>query len=304
DPDPDTPENEYKQKYYERIQFANEHYSSGMPGWKTDRGRIYIIHGKPDEIDAHPAGGAYDRPSYEGGGTTTTYPFEEWGYRNIDGVGTDISIEFVDHSGSGEYRIARNYDEKDALLYIPNAGQTLLEQLGLDTKANRVAMAGGFGDGGRNRGLFGKAANQEFEKLEQITNLNRPEAVKVGGLEVRAAITGIANDGLPFSICTHFTRMSDESVVTMFAIELDHRELAFKNQGGVYSAIVNLYARLTGLSDHFPRMFEDTLQTARYTEERMPVAQTQRSLYQKNVVLRPGRYKIDVVARDVNSGKA
>src|ERR1044072_2772472 len=72
DPDPDTPENEYKDQYFERIQYANEKFTSGIPGWKTDRGRIYITFGKPDEIDSHPAGGSYDRPSYEGGGNTTT----------------------------------------------------------------------------------------------------------------------------------------------------------------------------------------------------------------------------------------
>src|SRR5262249_8081886 len=96
DPDPETPENEYKDQYYERVQYANEHFASGVPGWKTDRGRIYIKYGRPDEIQAHPAGGPFDRPSYEGGGTTTTYPFEIWWYRNLNGIGSDIEIEFVD----------------------------------------------------------------------------------------------------------------------------------------------------------------------------------------------------------------
>src|SRR5215212_11340966 len=108
DPDPDTDENEYKEQYYERIQYANERFSSGIPGWRTDRGRIYVMYGKADEIESHPAGGMYDRPSYEGGGSTSTYPFEIWWYRYIEGIGSDIEIEFVDPSGSGEYRIARS----------------------------------------------------------------------------------------------------------------------------------------------------------------------------------------------------
>ena len=61
-------------------------------------------------------GGSYDRPSYEGGGNTTTYPFEIWFYRYIAGVGSGIEIEFVDPTGSGEYRFARNPNEKDAML--------------------------------------------------------------------------------------------------------------------------------------------------------------------------------------------
>jgi GWxTD domain-containing protein len=306
DPDPDTPENEYKDQYYERIQYANEHFASGVPGWKTDRGRIYIMYGKADEIESHPAGGPYDRPSYEGGGTTTTYPFEVWWYRYIEGIGSDIEIEFVDPSGSGEYHIARNPNEKDAMLYVPNAGLTLAEELGLGNKADRVAMANGFGNGGSSQTgqLFGgRAKDQEFEKLQLLHDLQKPPVIKFPDLEVKADVPEIANDVLPFSIRTDFMRISGDSVVTMFTVQFDHRDVSFKNQGGIYSGSLNLYAKLTGLSGRSAGMFEDILQTARYTEAQMPVAQTQRSLYQKNVVLPPGRYKVDVVSRDVNSGK-
>src|SRR6058998_4067942 len=139
DPDPDTDENEYREEYYERIAYANEHYSSGIPGWKTDRGRIYIMYGKPDELETHPSGGAYERESYEGGGSTSTYPFERWFYRYLPGVGSGVEIEFVDPTGSGEYHIARSPDEKDALLHVPGAGLTLSEQLGLSNKGDRIA---------------------------------------------------------------------------------------------------------------------------------------------------------------------
>ena len=96
DPTPDTEENEFKEEHYRRIAYANEHYASGIPGWKTDRGRIYIIYGPPDEIESHPSGGTYERPYEEGGGTTSTYPFEQWRYRYIEGIGSNIMIEFVD----------------------------------------------------------------------------------------------------------------------------------------------------------------------------------------------------------------
>ena len=62
DPTPDTVENEFKEEHYRRIAYANERFASGIPGWRTDRGRIYIIWGPPDEIEAHPTGGMYDRP--------------------------------------------------------------------------------------------------------------------------------------------------------------------------------------------------------------------------------------------------
>jgi len=112
DPSPDTEENEYREAYYERIAYANEHFSSGIPGWKTDRGRIYITWGKPDSVESQPSGGSYEKPSYEGSGSATTYPFETWFYRHLDGVGDGIEIQFVDTTGSGEYRMARDFNEK------------------------------------------------------------------------------------------------------------------------------------------------------------------------------------------------
>ena len=134
DPTPDTVENEYKEEHYRRIAYANDHYASGIPGWKTDRGRIYIMYGPPDEIESHPSGGTYERPAEEGGGETSTYPFEQWRYRYLEGIGTNIIIEFVDTTMSGEYHMTMDPSEKDALLYVPGAGLTLSEQMGLSTK--------------------------------------------------------------------------------------------------------------------------------------------------------------------------
>ncbi|MEN3335209.1 MAG: hypothetical protein V7641_4574, partial [Blastocatellia bacterium] len=78
---------------------------------------------------------------------------------------------------------------------------------------------------------------------------------------------------------------------------------SFKNQGGIYSAQVNMYAKLTSLSGRSAGSFEDTVQTGRFSEEQLPQAQAQKSVYQKNVALPPGRYKLDIVARDITSGK-
>ena len=303
DPDPDTPENEYKDQYYERIQYANEHYTSGIPGWKTDRGRIYITFGKPDEIESHPSGGSYDRQSYEGGGSTSTYPFETWWYRYIEGIGSDIEIEFVDPSGSGEYHIARSPDEKDALLYVPGAGLTLAESLGLSDKSQRIG--GYYGQNGQNSQLFGtRAKDQPFEKLQLLADLQRAPATRFPDLRVKAELPEIAADILPFSVRTDFFRLGNETVATSFTIQFDHGDLSFKNQGGIYSASVNMYARLTSLSGRNAGSFEDTVFTGRYAEDQLQSAQAQKSVYQKNVALPPGRYKLDVVARDITSGKS
>lgn len=305
DPDPDTPENEYKDTYFQRIEYANEKFTSGVAGWRTDRGRIYITFGKPDEIESHPSGGQYDRPSYEGGGSTTTYPFENWWYRYIEGIGSDIEIEFVDPSGSGEYRIARSPDEKDALLHVPGAGLTLAESLGMSNKADRITGGGTSNGiaGGQGQMFSARAKDQPFERLQLLADLQRAPAIKFKDLEVKADLPEIASDVLPFSVRTDFFRIGAESVATSFTMQFDHADLSFKNQGGIYSGQVNIYAKLTALSGRRAATFEDIVQTQRYGEDQLQVGQAQRSMYQKNIVLPPGRYKIDVVSRDTVSGK-
>ena len=76
DPDPRTAENEFKEEHYRRIAYSNEKFTSGDLGWRTDRGRIYIIHGPPASVVSRPDGGAYVRKIEEGGGVTSVHPFE------------------------------------------------------------------------------------------------------------------------------------------------------------------------------------------------------------------------------------
>src|SRR5438132_4470318 len=148
DPTPDTVDNEFKEEHYSRIAYANERFASGIPGWKTDRGRIYILYGKPAEIESHAAGGTYERPIQEGGGTTSTFPFETWRYRYIEGIGNEVILEFVDPTMSGEYHMTTDPNEKDALLRVPGAGLTFDEQINGTDKGNRInglGQSGGFG---------------------------------------------------------------------------------------------------------------------------------------------------------------
>ncbi|HEX5085800.1 MAG TPA: GWxTD domain-containing protein [Blastocatellia bacterium] len=305
DPDPDTDVNEYREEYYQRIAYANEHFTSGIPGWKTDRGRIYVMFGKADQIESHPSGGSYDRPAWEGGGTTSTYPFEIWWYRYIEGVGSDVEIEFVDPTGSGEYRIARSPDEKDALLYTPNAGLTLSEQLGLTTKADRIAY-GGYGAGGNNQNaLFGqRAKDNPFEKLDLLARLSRPPKVKFNDL-ANAAESDLPKpsfDTLNAALSISMMRVTDTAVMTSFTVQMENQDLVYKEVGGLPQAAINIYAKITNVSGRRAGLFEDVV-TSSFTPEALAIGTQQKSAYEKNIVLPPGKYKVDLVVRDVNSGK-
>jgi GWxTD domain-containing protein len=296
DPNPDTEENEYRDEYFERIAYANEHYASGIPGWRTDRGRIYITWGKPDSVESHPSGGNYDRPSYEGGGSTTTYPFEIWFYRHLDGVGDGIEIEFVDPTGSGEYRIARDANEKDALASVPGAGLTTSEQLGLTTKADRIVGLGG------QQAPYQREQDTMFRRMELQYNLSKPPAVKYGDLLSSVdSGTVLDKDPLQFDVRVDFFRQSDDRVITAFTVQTSNKQLTFEPVGGLEQASMNILGRITAVSGKRSGIFEDSVSTSATVEE-LADARDRKSVYQKAVALTPGTYKVDVAVRDVKSG--
>lgn len=300
DPDPDTDVNEYLEEHYERIAYANEHFASGIPGWKTDRGRIYIMYGPPNEKESHPSGGQYDRPSYEGGGSTTTYPFEVWFYRYLPGIGSGIDIEFVDPTGTGEYRIARNPEEKDAMANVPGAGLTLNEQLGLSSKADRIANMGTFGYSGPGA----REQDSPFTRLQLYTDLQRPPQVN-DVLEKNLLHTAgrPAEDTAALSVATKvdFYRASDNTVMTALTVQTDNSDLQFKDVGGVEQARLNIYGRVTNLSGRRITSFEDPV-TTEATVAELTTAKDRKSAYQRVLPLSPGHYKVDLIIRDTNSG--
>ena len=296
DPDPDTDENEYREEYYERIAYANEHYASGIPGWKTDRGRIYITWGKPDEVETHPSGGAYQRESYEGGGSTTTYPFERWFYRYLPGVGSGVEIEFVDPTGSGEYRIARNPDEKDAMLNVPGAGLTLAEQMGLSSKGDRIGNLGGVGNQN-----YTREQDSPFSRLQLLADLSRPPQIRFNDLASAVNTPVIEDNPLNFDVRVDFFRQSDERVITAFTIQTDNQNLVFQDSGGLQQAQLNIFGKITHVSGRRAGIFEDPVVTRATTQE-LTEAKGRKSAYQKAVALQPGRYRVDVIVRDIASG--
>jgi GWxTD domain-containing protein len=255
-PDPESPENTFKEEHYRRIAYANEHYASGIPGWKTDRGRIYIIWGPPDEIQTHPTGGSYDRPPEEGGGSTSTYPFEDWRYRYLEGIGENVEIEFVDPTMSGEYHLTSDPSEKDALLYVPGAGLTQMESMGLASKTDRFNNT----DGSHLARPLGMrpAGMGEFERLELYSKIQQAPPVKFKDLE--AVVTSrVLRDQLKFDYRFAFLRITSDTVLVPITVQIPRRQLTFQQKDGVDSATVNLFARITSLSGRIVQTFEETL---------------------------------------------
>jgi GWxTD domain-containing protein len=298
DPTPDTEENEFKEEHYRRIEYANEHFAAGMPGWKTDRGQMYIKFGPADEIEAHPSGGSYDRPIEEGGGQTSTFPFEDWRYRYLEGVGQEVIIEFVDTCMCGDYHMTIDRSEKDALLYTPNGGSTLYEQMGMATKAQR--FNGGMerlGPGPDSSSLQSK----EFDRLEQFSKLQAPPPVKFKDLE-EVVSHKISVNLMPFDVRADFVRVTGDTVLVPFTVQLKNRDITFSNKDGVQRGVVNIFGRITTLTGHIAQTFEDTVE-AMIPAELLAKAAESSQVYWKAIPLRPGRYRVDIVVKDVNGDR-
>ena len=299
DPTPDTEENEYKEEHYQRIAYANEHFAAGVPGWRTDRGRIYIVFGKADEVESHPSGGTYERPMEEGGGETSTYPFEQWRYRYIEGIGQEVIIEFVDTCMCGEYHMTMDRSEKDALLMTPNAGLTMWEQMGMANKSQRFT-----GSGMERLGLGPQSSTlqtKEFDRLDQFAKLQAAPKVKFTDLE-EAVNSKIILNPMPFDVRADFVKVTSDTVLVPITIQMRNRDITFVNKDGVQRGTVNIFARLSTLTGKIVQTFEDTVQVD-VPAELLPRTAENASVYWKALPLRTGRYKLNVAVKDVNGDR-
>ena len=298
DPTPDTVENEFKEEHYRRIAYANEHYASGIPGWKTDRGKIYIMYGPPDEIEDHSSGGFYERPPEEGGGETSTFPFQQWRYRYIEGIGNNVIIEFVDPTMSGEFRMTMDPSEKDALLYVPGAGLTMMEQLGLSDKTQRFNNT----DGTHLGQAFGgqPESMNEFSRLEQFAKLQKPPEIKFKDLEAEVN-SKITFNILPAQVRVDYFPITDASVLTYFTLQFQNKDLQFVSKEGIQKAVVNIFGRVTTMTRRIVTTFEQTVEVPA-PKEMLKEYQAQRSIYQNSTPIQPGTYRLNIVAKDVTAG--
>lgn len=296
-PDPESPTNTFREEHYRRLAYADEHFASGVRGRKTDRGRMYIIWGPPDEIETHPTGGTYDRPMEQGGGTTTTYPWELWRYRHLDGVGENIELEFVDPSGSGEYHLTMDPCEKDALSHVPGAGPSLSETRGQATRTSRFTNSNGSTCAAPVGGL--SANGNEFDKMDRYFRVQRP-AIHLKELEEAVRSRIVANQ-LPFQYRADFLRATSNTVLVPITVQVRNGDIRYEGKAGVQSAALEVYGQITSPGGKVVKRFEDVV-SRDIPDSLFASAQNLQSIYQKVVPLAPGLYRLDIVIRDQQSG--
>ncbi len=300
DPDPRTAVNEFKEEHYRRIAYANENFKSGFAGWKTDRGRIYIIHGPPDEKESYPTGGNYERRDYEGGGFTNVYPFERWWYRHLPGVGSDVEMEFVDPRMSNEYYLAVNPEEKDALLNVPGGGPTMAEDIGLRAKKDRPYFVSNYGDW--YPGINSRARDDPMRRYDNYFQVQKPQPLKYPDLK-RIVNVDISYSDLPFDVREDYFKVSGNEVLAPITIQFQNKFLSPKEKDGRFSIDLAVYGAVTSLANKVVFEFEDEV-SATYRPEELQQGLLERSMYQKIIPIRSNlRYKVDLVVKDLNGNK-
>ncbi len=293
DETPGTSINEFKEEHYRRIKYSNEYYAAGFPGWQTDRGKIYIKFGPPDQITSSPTGGTYTREIYEGGGNVQTFPFERWWYRYIEGIGQDVEVEFVDRLNSNEYRIARDSFDKEVGFEM-GLGETTYETLGVYSRAelNQARYLGNPG----NPYMRMRRQDQPLERLSRYSKLMKAPKIRFDDLRTLVE-TRVSYNQLDVHLVSHVTPVyEDMSLVLLSAeIEINNDNFVSVNEG-VWRAETNIYGRLTNLTGQIAFEFDDDV-AAEIKKDPALQLQTSR-LYQRKVPLKSGRYKLQIVVRE------
>ena len=266
DPTPPTVENEFREEHYRRIAYANDRFASArLPGWETDRGMIYIRFGPPDERAQNP-GRTYDRPIEEGGGTSTLFPFEKWRYRYIEGFSGEINIEFVDTSRNGEYHLTMDPGDTDKLTHGP--------------RANAPPSP---------------ADTNQFTRLQLFAQIQAPPQIQNKDLEA-AVDSSIKYNQLPMQISIEYTPVTAATVLARITIHFMAKDLQFKQQIGGSAATLNIYGRVTSMTRRPVASFEGSFPVGDRSGWR------QAPIFEKTVPLPHGLFRLNVAAKDVNSG--
>lgn len=303
DPDPRSAENEFKTEHYRRIAYANEKFTSGDPGWMTDRGKVYITWGPPANILSRPTGGFYVRTIEEGGGTTTIYPYEKWTYHYIEGIGNNVDLEFVDPTESGEYKLAVYDWEKDSSMFHPSVGQTLDELLGTQSRADRAQITPATGGSQYGmRDLYRRRWDNPFNRYERYATVMSSPITKYQDLQEIVKVR-VDYHNLPFELKEDYFKLNQDQELVPITLQIKHKDLTFKKEGKYNVAKMAIYGLVQSLTNRVIAEFEDDL-VVRYSDDQLEKGLLKSAVYQKVLALdRKLRYKVDFVVKDTNSAK-
>src|SRR5215813_11915519 len=212
-------------------------------------------------------------------------------------IGQNVELEFVDTTGTGEYRLTRDPGEKDALAHVPGAGPSALEAMGLKSKVDRFTNT----DGTTLPAPLGPrpASMNEFESLGRYYRVLGPPP-PIQDLHPGVFSRVIRNQiNLAYDLA--FLRATADSTIVPITLQIPNNQMGFRSKDGIHSAILNVYARITTPGGRLVQSFEEAI--GHDVPDSLFEKDLSRSLlFQKSLPLHPGLYRLDVVVKDVESG--
>ena len=255
-PTPDSFDNPFKDEHYRRTVYANEHFGAAIPGWKSDRGQIYILFGGPAGVHSYPSGRMQGETSE--GGDALSLPLEVWHYRYIEGLGQDIDLEFVDACRCSEFKMRITPAMEK---YEPH----------FDPEGPGIRSRGG---------------------------LLNPPKIKFKDLEEKSTVD-LHWKTLPFEVSTDTVKATDATSLVPITISFQKSDLTFVEKDGSRRAGVNIFGRVTTLTGRVAEIFEDALEIDASSESE--ASSKDATSFAKALVLRNGRYRVEIAAQEVNS---
>ncbi len=308
DPTPETEFNEFREEHYRRIEYANRNFFEGMPGWKTDRGRIYIMFGPPDFIQTNPGGlrGFLFGLRAE----TAEFPSEVWTYRYLPGIKTkaqNIEFIFVNYYNAGSYKLTSSPSLANALRNIPTDSRFVgyyddpRPRPGVppnisDLEAQQRAQDRVIGTGDSLLGqlaLFSELTRSRGEILEEIERANRLRKLK-GIVFTRDSLSTIKFD----SMKSIFKGGNKEYYIPI-AVQVELSQLSFNRRANKYLGELNFYISiLKGGISVYEGSDRLEMNLSEYTYKGLKGKTYQ---YHHSVSLPPGEYFLKIILMDGNS---
>lgn len=305
DPTPETPVNEFREEHYRRLAYANEHFFEGKPGWKTDRGRVYIMFGPPDFVETNPSGG---RGFLFGpAAPTAEFPSEVWTYLYLPGVKARfgrVEFIFVNYYNSGSYELTFDPALANALRNIslparyvgygdfPQADNRILSPLELAEQSRRLLAASPL----EKLYFLTQVSKSRGEVLEEMERSRRLRKLK-GIVETRESLAN-----LPFFYGESYFRGRSGLTYLPISLEIPAQAVGFRRRGGTYYGQINFYLEVKDERGLVVYQGGDSL---KLTLKEKNYQQRLTSYYQYNhaLNLKPGRYFLRVVIWDEVSGR-
>jgi GWxTD domain-containing protein len=288
-PTPKSLQNPYKIEHYLRIAYANEQFGVvSTPGWKTDRGRTYIMFGQPGEIEYFPTGKPKDDGSdkingvvkdsfprvHDGrispGEDVSLLPLEEWHYRYLEGIGQDVTLDFVDACRCGDYRITLEPVLQKSIFQSP-WGLTEASTVREESGSSRVPIG-----------------------------LVQYPPIKFSDLAAALHSRVILNP-FPFEVRSDFAKATDLTSLVPITISVPRRDIKFVETQGSSHATLNIFGRLSTLTGRVTDEFEETVEVDPNVDSALP--SESKAFYIVTIPLHSGRYRLEIAVKDVNADR-